>query len=234
MGVVVVRRRAREDGVAVGGRAAELEPPQILGVNGFVALQNFDGFVHREPLPLTACRGRQRTNMWLTGLYLQLLPKNYFVFINVNTCCLISYKILLWLFLICATCSILTFVAYIFKLPFFCLQNSFNIWYVYWYYVPQWIQYGFMKFEKHFINCFYLHFTQCPSFVRVGAVNKKCTQVEELFHSAHLNKITTSLLGVHTDSCNKRQPGSVPQIYGQLLTLHAGTVSKQHMGPRIN
>lgn len=62
MGVVVVRRRAREDGVPVGGGAAELEPPQILGVDGFVALQNFDGFVHSEPLPLTACRGRQRTH----------------------------------------------------------------------------------------------------------------------------------------------------------------------------
>lgn len=61
MGVVVVGRRAREDGVPVGGGAAELEPPQVLGVDGFVALQHFDGLFHREPLPLSACRGRQRS-----------------------------------------------------------------------------------------------------------------------------------------------------------------------------
>lgn len=53
MGVVVVWWGAREDGVSVGGRAAELEPPQVLGVNGFVALQHFDGLFHGEPLPLT-------------------------------------------------------------------------------------------------------------------------------------------------------------------------------------
>lgn len=61
MGVVVVWWGAREDGVSIGGRAAELEPPQVLGMNGFVALQHFDGFFHGEPLPLTTCRGRQRT-----------------------------------------------------------------------------------------------------------------------------------------------------------------------------
>lgn len=54
MGVVVVWRRAREDGVSVGGGAAELEPPQVLGVNGLVALQHFDGLLYGEPLPLTA------------------------------------------------------------------------------------------------------------------------------------------------------------------------------------
>lgn len=61
MGVVVVRRWAREDGVPVCGGAAELEPPQVLGVDGLVALQHFDGLLHSEPLPLTACRGRQST-----------------------------------------------------------------------------------------------------------------------------------------------------------------------------
>ncbi len=61
MGVVVVRRRAREDGVSVGWGAAELELPQVLGMDGFVALQHFDRLVHGEPLPLTACRGRQNT-----------------------------------------------------------------------------------------------------------------------------------------------------------------------------
>lgn len=65
MGVVVVRGWAREDGVSVGGGAAELEPPQVLCVDGFVTLQHFDGFVHSEPLPLTTCRGRQRTNVRL-------------------------------------------------------------------------------------------------------------------------------------------------------------------------
>lgn len=59
MGVVVVGRRARQDGVPVGRGAAELEPLQVLGVDGFVALQHPDGLVHGEPLPLTACRGRQ-------------------------------------------------------------------------------------------------------------------------------------------------------------------------------
>lgn len=61
MGVVVVRRWAREDGVSVGWGAAELEPPQVLSVDGFVALQHFDGLIHGEPLPLAACRGRQST-----------------------------------------------------------------------------------------------------------------------------------------------------------------------------
>lgn len=65
VGVVVVGRRAREDGVPVGGGAAELEPPQVLRVDGFVALQHFDGLVHREPLPLAACRGRQRSKRGL-------------------------------------------------------------------------------------------------------------------------------------------------------------------------
>lgn len=59
MGVVVIGWWAGQDGVTVGGGAAELEPPQVLGVDGFVALQHFDGLVHREPLPLPACRGRQ-------------------------------------------------------------------------------------------------------------------------------------------------------------------------------
>lgn len=54
MGVVVVGRRARQDGVPVGRGAAELEPLQVLGVDGFVALQHPDGLVHGEPLPLTA------------------------------------------------------------------------------------------------------------------------------------------------------------------------------------
>lgn len=73
MRVVVVWRRAREDGVPVGWGAAELEPPQVLGVDGFVALQHFDGLVHGEPLPLAAYRGRQsavhelkvRFHIWL-------------------------------------------------------------------------------------------------------------------------------------------------------------------------
>lgn len=60
VGVVVVGRRARQDGVAVGRRAAELEPPQVLGVNRLVTLQHFDGLVHREPLPLAACGGSRR------------------------------------------------------------------------------------------------------------------------------------------------------------------------------
>lgn len=54
VGVVVVCWRAREDGVSVGGGAAELESPQVLCVDGFVALQYFNGLVHGEPLPLTA------------------------------------------------------------------------------------------------------------------------------------------------------------------------------------
>lgn len=57
VGVVIVGRRAWQDGVAVGWRAAELEPPQVLGVNRLVALQHFDGLVHCEPLPLAACGG---------------------------------------------------------------------------------------------------------------------------------------------------------------------------------
>lgn len=61
MGVVVIWWGAREDGVSIGRGAAELEPPQVLGVNGFVTLQHFDGLVHGEPLPLTTCRWRQRT-----------------------------------------------------------------------------------------------------------------------------------------------------------------------------
>lgn len=61
MRVVVVRWRAGEDGVSVGGGAAELEPPQVLGVDGLVALQHFDGLVYCEPFPLTSCRGRQRS-----------------------------------------------------------------------------------------------------------------------------------------------------------------------------
>lgn len=69
MGVVVVWRRAREDGVAVGRGAAELEPPQVLGVDGFVALQHFNGLIHGEPLPLTACRGRQSTMYELKGSF---------------------------------------------------------------------------------------------------------------------------------------------------------------------
>lgn len=63
--VVVVGRRAGQDGVAVGGRAAELEllqPPQVLGVDGLVALQHFDGLVHREPFALAACRGGAETD----------------------------------------------------------------------------------------------------------------------------------------------------------------------------
>lgn len=59
MGVVVICRRAREDRVSVGRGAAELESPQVLGVDRFVALQYFNGLVHGEPLPLSACRGRQ-------------------------------------------------------------------------------------------------------------------------------------------------------------------------------
>lgn len=69
MWVVVVGRRAREDGVSVGWGAAELEPPQVLGVDGFVALKHFDGLVHGEPLPLTACRGRQSTVNELEGSF---------------------------------------------------------------------------------------------------------------------------------------------------------------------
>ncbi len=75
MGVVVVRRWAREDGVSVGWGAAELEPPQVLCVDGFVALQHFDGLVHGEPLPLTACRGRQGT------VYELKLKLSYWVFL---------------------------------------------------------------------------------------------------------------------------------------------------------
>lgn len=60
MGVVVVRRRARQDGVSVGWGAAELKPPQVLGVHWLVALQHFDGLVHGEPLPLAACGGSRR------------------------------------------------------------------------------------------------------------------------------------------------------------------------------
>lgn len=66
VGVVVIGWWAREDGVTVGRGAVELESPQILGVDGFVALQHFDGLLHSEPLPLTACRGRQ-TTMWVKG-----------------------------------------------------------------------------------------------------------------------------------------------------------------------
>lgn len=69
MGVVVVWWWAREDGVSVGWGAAQLEPPQVLGVDGFVALQHFDGFVHGEPLPLTACRGRQSITFELNGSF---------------------------------------------------------------------------------------------------------------------------------------------------------------------
>lgn len=65
MGVVVVGWRPREDGVSVGRGAAELEPPQVLGVDGFVTLQHFDGLVHGEPLPLTACRGKQSARQGL-------------------------------------------------------------------------------------------------------------------------------------------------------------------------
>lgn len=63
MRVDVVRWRGREDGVPVGGGAAELQPPEVLGVYGLVALQHFDGLLHGEPLPLTACRGRQSTQI---------------------------------------------------------------------------------------------------------------------------------------------------------------------------
>lgn len=58
MGVVVVWWRDGNDRVSVGRGAAELKPPQVLGVDGFVALQHFDGLVYCEPFPLTACRGR--------------------------------------------------------------------------------------------------------------------------------------------------------------------------------
>lgn len=54
MGVVVVWGGSREDGVPVGGGAAELEPAQVVCVHRFVALQHSDGLVHREPLPLPA------------------------------------------------------------------------------------------------------------------------------------------------------------------------------------
>lgn len=59
MGVVVICWWTGEDGVSIGGGAAELESPQVLGVNRFVALQYFNGLIHGEPLPLTTCRGRQ-------------------------------------------------------------------------------------------------------------------------------------------------------------------------------
>lgn len=68
VGVVVVGRRARQDGVAVGGWAAELEPPQVLGVHRLVALQHFDGLVHREPLPLAACGGSRRAMKGTRGV----------------------------------------------------------------------------------------------------------------------------------------------------------------------
>lgn len=61
MGVVVICWRARKDRISVGGGAAELQSPQILGVDRFVALQYFDGLVHCKPLPLATCRGRQTT-----------------------------------------------------------------------------------------------------------------------------------------------------------------------------
>lgn len=61
VGVVVVGRWARQDGVPIGRGAAELEPPQVFGVDRLVALQHFDGLVDGEPLPLTACRGSRRT-----------------------------------------------------------------------------------------------------------------------------------------------------------------------------
>lgn len=44
-----------EEEVAIsGGRATDAKASQVLGVNGFVALQDLDGLVDREPLPLTA------------------------------------------------------------------------------------------------------------------------------------------------------------------------------------
>lgn len=69
MWVVVVWRWAREDGVSVGWGAVELEPPQVLSVDRFVALQHFDGLVHGEPLPLTTCRGRQSTMYEFKGSF---------------------------------------------------------------------------------------------------------------------------------------------------------------------
>lgn len=60
MGVVVIGLGAWEDGVSIGGGAVELQSPQILSMNWFMVLQHFDRLVNSEPLPLTACRGRQR------------------------------------------------------------------------------------------------------------------------------------------------------------------------------
>lgn len=61
VGEVVVGLGAGEDGVPVGGGAAELEPPQVLSVHRFVTLQHFDGLIHGEPFPFATCRGRQRS-----------------------------------------------------------------------------------------------------------------------------------------------------------------------------
>lgn len=44
-----------QEEVAVGGgRATDAKASQVLGVNRFVALQDLDGLVDGEPLPLTA------------------------------------------------------------------------------------------------------------------------------------------------------------------------------------